>query len=172
MPMNKTTAKGTRFYYVISVAVLVFILNACSKSSTCLTPKVVALRGGFYYRDTSGNFLDTLLVNANLYFGVSNNYMQNLKQRKQFNLPLAQNTDSIMLFFQSDSNSIAPETIDSIQVMYTRKPHFISTACGYETFFDISKVLYTTHVIDTLIVAVNAVNNDVNKENLKIVLKK
>ena len=99
--MNQTTAKGTRFYYVISVAILVFILNACSKSSTCLTPKVVALRGGFYYRDTSGNFLDTLLVNANLYFGVSNNYMQNLKQRKQFYLPLAQNTDSIMLFFQA-----------------------------------------------------------------------
>jgi hypothetical protein len=172
MQISQTTTKVARFYYVISIAIFVFFLHACTKSSTCLTPKVVALRGSFYYRDTTGNFLDTSLVNANLYFGAANNYVQNLKQRKQFNLPLAQNTDSIMLFFQSDSNSIEPETIDSIKVIYTREPHFISTACGYETFFDISKVDYTTHVIDTLLVGVNAVNNDVNKENLKIVLKK
>ncbi len=170
--MNKTTAKVARFYYLISSVIFVFFLSACSKSSICLTPKVVALRGGFYFRDTSITLKDTSLVNANLYFGASNNYIQNLKQRKQFNLPLAQNTDSVMIYFQSDSTSTAPETIDSIKIIYTREPHFISTACGYETFFTISNINYTNNVIDTIIVKGKAVNNDVNKENLQVVIKK
>lgn len=148
------------------------LIYGCNKSSTCLTPKVVALRGGFYYRDTVNTFKDSVQVNANLYFGTSLNYFINIKNTSKYFLSLAQNADSVTLYFQSDSTSTEPETIDSLLLHYTREPHFISTACGYETFFNITNISYSTNIIDTIIINQSAVNNDVNKENLKIVIKK
>ena len=111
-------------------------------------------------------------VNANLYFGTSLNYFINIKNTSKYFLSLAQNADSVTLYFQSDSTSTEPETIDSLLLHYTREPHFISTACGYETFFNITNISYSTNIIDTIIINQSAVNNDVNKENLKIVIKK
>ncbi|MBK7587209.1 MAG: hypothetical protein IPI22_02230 [Bacteroidetes bacterium] len=130
------------------------------------------MRGGFYYRDTVNTFKDSVQVNANLYFGTSLNYFINIKNTSKYFLSLAQNADSVTLYFQSDSTSTEPETIDSLLLHYTREPHFISTACGYETFFNITNISYSTNIIDTIIINQSAVNNDVNKENLKIVIKK
>lgn len=154
--------------------VLLFLLGlySCTKDTICLTPKVVGLRGGFYYEDSIGVYKDTLLINSNLYFGSALNYFQNLKQSAKFNLSLAQNTDAVTFYFQSDSTSTDPETIDSLLVTYIRDPHFISSACGYETFFYIQNINYSTNIIDTVIVTNADVNNDVNKEHIKIVIRK
>ncbi len=169
--MNLAGKKGYQVIYTVSI-VLLCLFQACNKDTTCLTPKVVALRGGFYYEDSVDVFKDTVQANANLFFGSNLSYYLNIKKSSKFYLSLAQNRDSVTIYFQSDSASTEPETIDSFSVVYSREPHFISTACGYETFFSIQSIRYTTNVIDTLIVSHNAVNNDVNKEHIKIVIKK
>lgn len=169
--MNLAGKKGYQLTYTILI-ILLCMLHACSKDTTCLTPKVVALRGGFYYEDSVNVFKDTVQGNANLFFGSNLSYYLNVKKSSKFLLSLAQNKDSVTIYFQSDSASTEPETIDSFSVVYTREPHFISTACGYETFFSIQNIRYSTNVIDTLIVSHSAVNNDVNKEHIKIVIKK
>lgn len=170
--MNIGTQRFLPHFKLILIVSITLLIYGCNKSSTCLTPKVVALRGGFYYRDTVNTFKDSVQVNANLYFGTSLNYFINIKNTSKYFLSLAQNTDSVTLYFQSDSTSTEPETIDSLLLHYTREPHFISTACGYETFFNITNISYSTNIIDTIIINQSAVNNDVNKENLKIVIKK
>jgi hypothetical protein len=170
--MNIGTQRFLSHFKLILIVSITLMIYGCNKSSTCLTPKVVALRGGFYYRDTVNTFKDSVQVNANLYFGTSLNYFINIKNTSKYFLSLAQNTDSVTLYFQSDSTSTEPETIDSLLLHYTREPHFISTACGYETFFNITNISYSTNIIDTIIINQSAVNNDVNKENLKIVIKK
>jgi hypothetical protein len=133
---------------------------------------VVALRGGFYYRDSVTLYRDSLLTNANLYFGSARQYFLNLKRSSKYNFSLSQNTDSVTFYFQSDSLSFEPETIDSITIHYLRDPHFISTACGYETYFSVTGINYSTNVIDTVVVSFADINNDVNKEHLKIAIKK
>ncbi|MBK9482888.1 MAG: hypothetical protein IPO02_13100 [Bacteroidetes bacterium] len=170
--MNLGTQRFLSHFKLILIVSITLLIYGCNKSSTCLTPKVVALRGGFYYRDTVNTFKDSVQVNANLYFGTSLNYFINIKNTSKYFLSLAQNADSVTLYFQSDSTSTEPETIDSLLLHYTREPHFISTACGYETFFNITNISYSTNIIDTIIINQSAVNNDVNKENLKIVIKK
>lgn len=170
--MNIGTQRFLPHFKLILIVSITLLIYGCNKSSTCLTPKVVALRGGFYYRDTVNTFKDSVQVNANLYFGKSLNYFINIKNTSKYFLSLAQNADSVTLYFQSDSTSTEPETIDSLLLHYTREPHFISTACGYETFFNITNISYSTNIIDTIIINQSAVNNDVNKENLKIVIKK
>ena len=170
--MNLGTQRFLPHFKLILIVSITLLIYGCNKSSTCLTPKVVALRGGFYYRDTVNTFKDSVQVNANLYFGTSLNYFINIKNTSKYFLSLAQNTDSVTLYFQSDSTSTEPETIDSLLLHYTREPHFISTACGYETFFNITNISYSTNIIDTIIINQSAVNNDVNKENLKIDIKK
>ena len=170
--MSIGTQRFLSHFKLILIVSITLLIYGCNKSSTCLTPKVVALRGGFYYRDTVNTFKDSVQVNANLYFGTSLNYFINIKNTSKYFLSLAQNADSVTLYFQSDSTSTEPETIDSLLLHYTREPHFISTACGYETFFNITNISYSTNIIDTIIINQSAVNNDVNKENLKIVIKK
>jgi len=45
-------------------------------------------------------------------------------------------------------------------------------ACGYQNYFTITRTTCTKHVLDTMITTTALVNNDVNKEHIKIVLKK
>ncbi len=148
------------------------LMSACTKSTLCLTPKVVALRGGFYWQDTAAVFKDSLLTNANLIFGKSFSYQLNVRQSSKFAFSLAQDTGVVKVFFQSDSTSSDPQTIDTLLLHYDRQPHFISTACGYETFFSINRIEYSQQVIDTVILSNANVNNDVNKEHIKIVIRK
>ena len=160
------------FFLPFYISVYCLLFNACTKSNICLTPKVVALRGGFYWQDTAKVFKDSIQTNANLFFGNATTYFLNLKQRSKFSLSLAQDIDQVMVIYQADSAAADPAGIDSLQINYLREPHFISTACGYETFFNIQSVTYTQHVIDTVILSTAAINNDVNKEHLKIVIRK
>lgn len=170
--MNLKNHKVSLFFLKISFILGSLIFFSCNKSSICLTPKVVALRGGFYYQDTALLYKDSVQTNANIIFGTDFKYYLNIKKSSKFLFSLSQVSDSLTVLFQSDSTSTEPETIDSISFSYTRESHFISTACGIETFFSIQNIQYSHNIIDTIIVSSNAVNNDVNKENIKIVIKK
>lgn len=163
---------GKKVSQIIFISVILLTFFSCTKSTTCLTPKVVSLRGGFYYDDSVNVFKDSLQTNANLFFGSISTYFINLKQTSKFYLSLSQSNDDVTIYFQSDSANTDPATIDTLSLNYTREPHFISTACGYETFFTIQQVNYSTNIIDTVIVNDYGVNNDVNKEHLKIVIRK
>lgn len=157
--------------FFIGVFSLLFLLNACNKNTTCLTPKIVNLRSGFYVKNNENIIKDTLLNNSNIIFGKQNQFFINFKSTNKFALPLAQNKDTVTLLFQPDSSNFDIQTIDSIHIYYERNLHYISVACGYETYFTLKKI-ETTHIqIDTVLIQKVLVDNDVNIEHLKIILK-
>ncbi len=155
------------------IAMCFYVLcGSCTQSDLCLQPQSLALRGGFYYNDTSNTHRDTLLQNANLRFGTSYSYFTNVKKQSKFSFSLSQIADTIPVIFQSDSTTMAANTIDTLQLIYTRELHFISVACGYQTYFTLQKAITTNHIIDSVLIAVPQITNETNKEHLKLVIKK
>jgi hypothetical protein len=147
-------------------------LFSCSQSDTCLEPQSLAMRGRFYYVDTANTKKDTALVNAFLRFGNNYSYYLQLIKSNTFSFPLAQNQDSVSIIYQSDSSSVLPSTLDTIILKYARDVRFISTACGYRTFFTLNEAKTTTNTIDSVIIKTALIDNDVNKEHLQLVIKK
>jgi len=169
--MNRSSNYLIKFQTAL-LAVTFFCTTSCTQNDLCLEPQALAMRGGFYYNDTANLHVDTLLENANLRFGSSSNYFSNLKNNSKFGFPLSQLADSVSVIFQSDSNSMAPETIDTFTLIYIRELHFISVACGYQNRFSLQKASTTTHVIDSVLIPTPQVTNQSSKENIHIVLKK
>lgn len=152
--------------------VILIVLYSCNQKNLCVEPQLVGVRGGFYQRDTANTFKDTLLKNANLIFGENLTYFQNIKKYNKFKFPLSQQLDSSLVIFQSDSLQVSPATIDSLLFIYQRNLHFISSACGYETIFNLYQIKYTTHVIDTVMIQTQEVTSNANFEHVKIVIRK
>ncbi len=156
----------------IMVLGIVALFNACTPANTCLTPRTVAFRAGFYRALTDTSLTDSVLGNANILVSNGASFTGiNLKQSDAFALSLPQTADSVLLYFQSDSASVEPETIDTISLRYTRQLHFISVACGYETYFTLQSVQTTHQVIDSVLLNRAEVNGDVNQQHVRIVLK-
>lgn len=151
---------------------IMIVLHSCVQNSVCLEPQTISMRGGFYYNDTSNKHVDTALVNANMFFGDSLNYFYKVKKLSKFSFPLSQINDHVQLIFQSDSASVASNTIDTIELYYTRDLTFISVACGYRTNYNLDSAITTRNVIDSVLIGTPKITNEVNKEHLQIVLKK
>jgi Family of unknown function (DUF6452) len=145
--------------------------SSCKHNNLCIEPKIVRLSVSFVQPDTAKIFKDTILRNANVIFGKPINYLVNINKTGRFQMPLSQSEDSVLFFFQADSLNIMPETIDTISLKYVRKISFISSACGYETFFSLRNVNYTKHVIDSAMIINAEVNNNVKSEHLQFVIK-
>ena len=132
------------------LAICVFLFVSCTKTDTCLEPQTLSLRGSFYRVDSIGTAHDSVLTNANLYFGNGAIYMENLKGSSQFAFPLSQQADTISFLFQADSTSASLQDIDTLQIVYQRQLHFISVACGYQTQFQLGQITSTHHVLDSV----------------------
>ncbi|MBL7766669.1 MAG: hypothetical protein JNJ58_11275 [Chitinophagaceae bacterium] len=150
----------------IGVSLLCF--SACNRTTTCIEPQTVVMRGGFYHSDTAGKPVDTLLQNANVVFGGDTLFFVNIKKSHTFSLTLSPLQDSVRLFFQSDSSDLSPELIDTIFLKYTRELSFISTACGFKTFYNLNAINSTTHIIDSIWIAQANVNSTLSTEHVKI----
>lgn len=129
------------------------------------------MRVGFYRLETSSALKDTQLTQAVIRFGSASSYFLSIDQSSKFALPLAQNNDTTELLFQPDTSAVPPSPIDTLHLVYTRKPTFISTACGYRTYFTLQQVFTTHHVIDSVILNQREISNDVSKEHLQFVIQ-
>lgn len=160
-------------FQFLTVFFCIALVVSCNSSSTCLTPKSVALRGGFYVKQTDSVLGDSILENANVIFSDAQIfYGFNLKQSSKFQSSLSAASNKVAIYFQSDSTTTAPSTIDTIEAIYTSKLNFISTACGYEYFYTLNSISSTHQVIDTVLLKISEITSDVSKEHISIVLKK
>jgi hypothetical protein len=160
-------------YRHVFILLCMMLLVACTDRNACLTPKTVALRAGFYVKPTDSVSKDTLLENANVIFATPTSFFGfNLKQSSRFQSSLSATADSAVIYFQSDSTNLDPSTLDTINVYYSSKLNFVSTACGYEYYHTLSKVNSTHQIIDTITISFAEINGDANKEHMAIFLKK
>lgn len=148
------------------VALLSVLLGGCNPADTCLTPQTVALRVGF----SRAGGMDTVLPNALLGLEKEGSwYAISLKGQSGFALSLPQVQDSVRLLIRPDSTIQSNEALDTIDLWYTRELHFISTACGYETFFNLGGLSFTRHTLDTVELLQPKINNDINPKHVRLV---
>ena len=170
--MSAMLSCKSAFQTFLSIIILSVFISSCTQSNFCLEPQTLALKGGFYTKDTANKNVDTSLSNANLRFGNNNQFFTNYKNSSKFSFPISQVQDTVPIIFQSDSTNLSENLIDTFKLIYSRELHFISVACGYQTYYTLRNTITTNHIIDSVLIAVPSVTNETNKEHIKIVLKK
>ena len=155
-----------------------FLLAACEAGrDPCLQPQNVAVQLHFYQKaaDTGSTFRDTLLPNMllNPLDNPAVYTVNGVKNVAAYTIRLSPLDDVCRWYLQPDS--ARPDRRDTITFAYQRKLHFISNACGYTYYFNLSDVRPsgrvlgdTIHSIDSIVIADREVNGDAGKEHLKI----
>lgn len=140
---------------------------ACTpQRDPCLQPRTPSLHIGIYkmgdttLRDTSlpATMLVPLDADTNLVL-------------------LAGNTSKLSLFLSPLQDScrylLVPDTAlplmyDTLYFYYKRQQKFLSNACGYTYFYELTGVRSTYSLVDSVYLNKTAVNNDANQEHLRI----
>lgn len=153
--------------------VWLLLYTSCKQDDICLQPQVITCRSGFYKLDSTSNYKDSVLSNANILFKAQDTvYMINMKNTSGFSMPLSVQYDSTLLLFQSDSTNITSSTVDTICLYYNRSLKFISLACGYQYNFEMKSLSYTKHILDSVFIANATVDAGANKQHIKYIVKK
>jgi hypothetical protein len=146
--------------------ILLIASASCVKDDFCIEPNAVALTMNFKTYDSTGRLVNKVLEETNVY-----------------------NTDTA-LYFAVDTVSftsvtVAPDRrvnnqtyvieqlldIDTVQIFYSTVESFISNGCGYQTYFDITKVLHSTNGIDSVNIIEASVNNTAQNPHLEVIYK-
>jgi len=157
---------------LVAILALLFVYS-CKKEERdpCLQPRTTELHAKTMRRADSGTaVIDTLLPYPLLrpLSGQVTQYVYRFGRRptQPLAMSLSQVADSCRWAIQPDS--AAGTLSDTLTFYYTRQPRFLSNACGYTTFYDITDYRTTTHAIDSVILQNASVTNDVNVINFRI----
>jgi hypothetical protein len=138
-------------------------LFSCSNDVTLCESSTSAVLGLGFYQMQDGFAVDTL-VPAAIIMGMGNpDSLYNEVSTSSVILPLNQNSDTSSFYVKPDSTGIG----DTLSVVYTRKLHLVSPACGFVTYFHIDTLFTTYHNIDSLSLESPNINT-FNVENIRI----
>ena len=142
-------------------------LLACERErDPCLQPVIMNVRVGAYQHPDSLAVRDTLLPKALLNpIDAQPLYNRGLKGTSKLLLTLAPQADSCRWYIQADSGKSA---LDTLSFYYRRRLQFLSNACGYAYFYEISRVEATRHALDSVVLTNGNITNNANVEHLKI----
>lgn len=136
-------------------------LFSCENYKDCNSPVQTALGIGFYEM-INGTPQDSTLPALTMYgIGRADSLLADSISTSTVYIPLNQHADTAAFFLQPDSASTIGDTVT---VKYKRSLQFVSSGCGFTTFFNIDTVYSTYHFIDSIalttksIVTTNAVN--------------
>lgn len=145
----------------IFCSLITIMLFSCENYKDCNSPVQTALGIGFYQM-VSGTQQDSTLPALTMYgIGRADSLLANAASLSNIYVPLNQNADTSAFFIQPDSTSRAGDTVS---VKYTRSLQFVSSGCGFTTFYHIDTLYSTYHYIDSIalttknIVTTNAIN--------------
>lgn len=136
-------------------------LFSCENYKDCNSPVQTSLGIGFFQM-VNGTSQDSTLPALTMYgIGRADSLLADSASYSSIYLPLNQNVDTTAFFIQPNSPSAIGDTIT---IKYKRSLQFVSSGCGFTTFFNIDTVYSTYHFIDSLslttknIVTSNAIN--------------
>lgn len=175
------------------IPALLFVLSVIASSCTqqrppCVEPILVSLRFSVlstHWDSAIGGRVtfDTILPYATLgTVGAAQNTIYYFGSTAQFSLLLNPNKDSCTWFLSQDSGRIP---VDTITFHYSRALQFLSNACGYTYYFNLTTTpttpnlqnnivlnpFDTLHKIDSITIENAGVTNNVNVEHLKIYVR-
>lgn len=162
-----------RFLAVITVITLLSAALGGCNTSGCLDNQNSLPLAGFYASETGspvsldsldiggvGAVADSLLVKAGQ--SVSSVYLP-LRSQKDFT--------EFFIHYAYPEQGLDDETLnDTIGFTYTSQPYFASEECGAMYRYKVSRLDYTTHLIDSVILVDSLITN-VDTERLRIYFK-
>ncbi|HEX5552913.1 MAG TPA: DUF6452 family protein [Chitinophagaceae bacterium] len=153
--------RGIQYLFIGIVACLCF---SCEDYKDCNSPVATSL-GIHFYHLVDGVERDSILPALTMYgIGRSDSLLADTAAVDRLYVPLNPNADSTGFFLQPDSTMAHGDTLT---VAYTHSLQFVSSGCGFTTFYDIDTVYYTTHYIDSIAVPTKKIITT-NATNLKI----
>lgn len=164
----------TKYRFYILVLLCSMLWCACTQErQECFTPKVAILNTECMHRtsDTSTVYVDTALPQSVL-VALTDSGTQYFIYRNQtafFTLSLSSISDSCKWGFTTDTT--LSSGFDTLTFYYQRQLQFISNACGYAYFYQLSSIRVSPGaipMIDTVVITDNAVTNNVNTRHVQI----
>ncbi|HEY0273935.1 MAG TPA: DUF6452 family protein [Chitinophaga sp.] len=133
------------YWYVL---LLPLLLLACEDQTKVCDQ---TLRSDFkmnfrHYIDSTDTYIDTALPKCTIFALDKDSIYRKTRGVTYATLTLDPLHDTSAFYVQADSTSKA----DTLTLIYTRSPHFISAGCGFTTFFDLKSVTSTNHSVDSL----------------------
>lgn len=142
---------------------------ACS-SVDCPLDYTVAARYGLYSGYMQPDTLrDTLTITTTYAGGNDRVLLNRLSRATGFTLPMSYQREADTLYI--DLEGPEGSSRDTLRVSKTDYTHFESVDCQLSFFHDITSVEHTCHAIDSVVVADKTVNNDKQRENIRLYLK-
>jgi hypothetical protein len=162
----KDIQKHTTYLFLLLCFTLV--VASCDDTSNCNSTRNRSVRAFFKKIDKKNLLVDTLVSRVTV-IG-SNNYVfynQNTTSNISLNLNILSNDTSIYYIKTDSASSIITDTL--ILVM-DRELAMVSSLCGFNYSYTISKGSYTSYIIDSIIVENKKVNVEISS-NLIFIIK-
>lgn len=151
---------------LLAIAAVIIALFASCDSTGCLDNQSSIPLAGFYDSKTS----QSIAVRGLQIHGIgapSDSLLPN-ESNTQVYLPMRSehNTTAWCLHYTQDELDNDAFN-DTVCFDYTSEPYFASEQCGAIFRYHIKKATYTTHLIDTIVIADSLISN-LNREQIKI----
>lgn len=142
----------------------IITLFACNKSEFCIQPSAVGMILDFKTYDSELNLVDTALINASVYnTDATDPFEENEDGLTRVTVPL-RSTDTEQIYI------VAQDVMrDTIIIKYKPIETFISNGCGYQTYFELESIRYSTNSIDSVKINNPLVNEDASKYHLEVI---
>lgn len=149
------------------LSAFLLLAAACTpQRDPCLQPRTASLHIGIYKTGDS-SLVDTALPAAMLVpLDADTNLVLLGGNSSKLSLFLSPLQDSCRYLLVPDSAT--PGFYDTLFFYYTRQQHFLSNACGYTYFYELSGVRSTNFLLDSFSLVKPVVNNNANEEHLRI----
>lgn len=159
---GRTMRKKILFYIIF--AVIPMLLFSCENYKDCNAPVQTSLGIGFFQM-LNGTPQDSTLPALTMFgIGRADSLLYYQSPVQNITVPLNANTDTTAFYVQPDSTMT---TGDTLTLTYTRSLQFVSSGCGFTTFYHIDTVFSTYHLIDSIAITAKTINTT-NVTNIQI----
>lgn len=141
--------------FAILCPVIGVVMASCDDESDCSIAGRATLRGTVYTMNGSRRVADTLDVLTITALGTDSIILNNQSSVTDVYLPLRYSSDTTTLVFHYDVT-----TRDTLTILHTNNPKFISLDCGYEMKQAVTSLAYTRHVLDSVYINSVSTNTD------------
>lgn len=154
-------------YLVIALLPVALFVACKQERQICLTPKTAILNvSTVHFTPGVAEPVDSALPNA-YFFALTASDLQGVQYERAhaFALSLSPVTDTCLWIMGTDS---LDNGLDTLVFYYKRELQFLSNACGYTYFYNLTGVSTTNNNIDSVNITNNSVTNNVNTQHLRI----
>jgi len=149
---------------------LLMLFSSCLNEEICEDVSTVPVRIGFYFDDQTQDQPVLLAFDSLKIQGLGNDsiiydYQYNVSR---IELPLNSNTrSSVFLIYYPAPPEIDHLLVDTLRLYYEVKPTLISMECGFVSFFELTEVVHSRLIIDSISIEETSIINNFD-EHIKI----